>query len=111
MPTQKRPTKARPKTKKRRARGAAQHHHHPELIGLGLVAVGIFAACTLWFGLNGGPLARGLTDAVGWGAYLLPLVAIPLGALMVARSALVSVRPFHLGLSVAIVGLLLALGQ
>src|SRR5213080_4609785 len=99
MPTQKRSTRARPKSKKRRARGAAQHHHHPELIGLGLVAVGIFAACSLWFGLNGGPFARGLTDGVGWAAYLLPLVAIPLGCLIVTRSALVSVRPFRLGLS------------
>jgi S-DNA-T family DNA segregation ATPase FtsK/SpoIIIE len=111
MPAQKRTSRARPKSKKRRKRGGAQHHHYPELAGLALVAVGVFAACALWFGLNGGPFARALTDSIGWAAYLAPVVAVPLGALMVTRSALVSVRPFRFGLSVAVVGLLLALGR
>src|SRR5262249_21693532 len=61
-------------------------------------------------GLAGGPVADGVKAVVGWAAFLAPLVAIPVGALIVTRSRLVSVRPFHLGLAVGIVGLLLTLG-
>ena len=34
----------------------AHAHQHPELIGLGLGAVGIFLAAVLWFGFSGGPV-------------------------------------------------------
>ena len=30
---------------------ARSAHHDAELIGLGLIAVGVFLACVLWFGL------------------------------------------------------------
>ena len=40
-----------------------------------------------------------------------PVVLIPLGGLMVTRSSLVAVSPFKLGLSVTVVGLMLALGS
>jgi DNA segregation ATPase FtsK/SpoIIIE, S-DNA-T family len=98
------------RSKKKRRRGA-RSHHHPELVGLGLLAAGVFLACVLWFGLSGGPVAGATTAAVGWAAYLAPVVAIPLGALIVTRSALVSLRPFRLGLSIAVVGLMAALGS
>ena len=103
MAQTKRTARPRPKTpsrvKKRRPRGARRReHHHPELIGLALVAAGVFLACVLWFGLNGGPLADWADDGVGWAAYLAPVVLIPVGALIVTRSELVSVRPFRLGL-------------
>jgi S-DNA-T family DNA segregation ATPase FtsK/SpoIIIE len=107
-------TPARVKKRKRRssrAGSAHHHHHHPELAGLGLVALGAFLACVLWFGLNGGPVADAVTAAVGWAAYLAPVVLVPLGALMVARSALVDVRPFRLGLAVGLTGLMLTLGD
>jgi S-DNA-T family DNA segregation ATPase FtsK/SpoIIIE len=86
-------------------------HHHPELVGLGLVAIGVFLAAVLWFGLSGGPAAAAARGAIGWGAYLAPLVFCPIGALVVAKSALVEVRPFRLGLSLALPGLLLAFGH
>src|SRR5437016_6866870 len=95
---------------RKRRRGAARSHHHPELIGLGLLAAGVFLACVLWFGLSGGPVAHAETATVGWAAYLAPLVAVPVGALIVTRSALVSLRPFRLGLSVGLPGLQTALG-
>src|SRR3954451_5498530 len=99
----------RPRPKKRR--GAAHGHHHPELIGLGLLAAGVFLACVLWFGLSGGPVADAVRSAVGWAASLAPLVAVPLGALIVTRSALVSLRPFRLGLAVGLLGFQTALGS
>jgi DNA segregation ATPase FtsK/SpoIIIE, S-DNA-T family len=94
--------------KKRRRKRA--HGHNAELVGLGLLAVGVFLVCVLWFGLSGGPVPGAVTSVIGWAAYLAPLVLIPLGAMMVTRSSLVSVSPFKLGLSVTIVGLMLALG-
>jgi S-DNA-T family DNA segregation ATPase FtsK/SpoIIIE len=95
---------------RKRRRNSARSHHDAELVGLGLVAAGVFLACVLWFGLAGGPVADGVTTAVGWAAFLAPLVAVPLGALIVTRSALVSVRPFHVGLAVGLLGLMLTLG-
>jgi S-DNA-T family DNA segregation ATPase FtsK/SpoIIIE len=115
MARRKRPHKTSPKTparvKKRRGkRTKARAHHHPELVGLGLVALGVFLAAILWFGFNGGPVARIADDVIGAAAYLAPIVLVPLGALIVARSALVDVRPFRVGLAVALVGLMLTLG-
>ncbi|MFL5926135.1 MAG: DNA translocase FtsK [Gaiellaceae bacterium] len=116
MARTKRPHKTSPKTpsrvKKRRGRKRtkARSHHHPELVGLGLVALGVFLAAILWFGFNGGPVADLVTGAIGSAAYLAPLVLVPLGALIVGRSAVVDVRPFRLGLGVALLGLMLTLG-
>ncbi|MDX6477182.1 MAG: segregation ATPase FtsK/SpoIIIE, family, partial [Gaiellaceae bacterium] len=116
MARKKRPHKTSPKTparvKKRRGkkRAKARAHHHPELVGLGLIALGIFLAAILWFGFNGGPVAHLVERTIGDAAYLMPLVLIPVGALIVAKSALVEVRPFRLGLAVALAGLMLTLG-
>ena len=116
MAQTKRTVRSRPKPRRatarsKRRRKQAQPHHNAEIVGLGLVAVGIFLACVLWFGLSGGPVARAVTDAIGWGAYVAPVVLCPVGALIVTRSALVSVRPFRFGLTLAVVGLMLALGE
>ncbi|HLM35690.1 MAG TPA: DNA translocase FtsK 4TM domain-containing protein [Gaiellaceae bacterium] len=123
MATKRRPAKPRTKTparvrkraatrKSSRGRGGrARSHHNGELAGLALVALGVFLACVLWFGLSGGPIADALTSVVGSAAYIAPVVLLPLGGLMVARSALVDVRPFRLGLAVALGGLMLTLGD
>jgi DNA segregation ATPase FtsK/SpoIIIE, S-DNA-T family len=105
----------RPKTparvkKRRAATRRPRNHHWAELAGLALVALGAFLASVLWFGLSGGPVGSAVTDAVGWAAYVAPVVLVPFGALMVGRSELVSVRPFRIGLVVVVVGLLLTLG-
>jgi DNA segregation ATPase FtsK/SpoIIIE, S-DNA-T family len=113
----KRPHKTSPKTpsrvKKRRgkAKPKAHAHQHPELVGLALAALGIFLAAVLWFGFNGGPVAHLGRSGIGAAAYLAPLVLVPLGALMVAKSALIDVRPFRVGLGVALAGLMLTLGD
>jgi S-DNA-T family DNA segregation ATPase FtsK/SpoIIIE len=117
MAANKRPRKSSPKTpsrvKKRRAskRTKAQAHQHPELIGLGVAGLGVFLAAVLWLGFNGGPVAHLVKSGIGAAAYLAPLVLVPLGALIVARSALVDLRPFRVGLGTMIVGLPLTLGR
>ena len=119
MARSKRPHKASPRTpsrvkkrtvRKRRGKSLRQADQHPELIGLGLVGLGVFLAAVLWFGFNGGPVAHLLKDGIGAAAYLAPVVLVPLGALMVAKSAVIDVRPFQVGLAVALTGLMLTLG-
>ena len=45
-----------PSRVRRKKRGAkkAEGHQHPELIGLGLVALGVFLGAVVWAGWNGG---------------------------------------------------------
>ena len=103
--------KKRRGAKKPRARTRAHAHHYPELIGLALGAIGIFLAAVLWLGFSGGPVGDLVQAAIGVAAYIAPLVLVPLGALMVAKSELIDMRPFRLGLGVALTGLLLTLGD
>ncbi|HEY8646366.1 MAG TPA: DNA translocase FtsK [Gaiellaceae bacterium] len=115
MARKKRPHKTSPKTparvKKRRSKKSkGRAHHHPELVGLGLAGLGVFLAAILWFGFNGGPVKHLAAAAIGVAAYLTPIVLIPLGAMIVAKSSLIDVRPFRLGLGVALTGLMLTLG-
>jgi S-DNA-T family DNA segregation ATPase FtsK/SpoIIIE len=102
---------ARVKRKKGKARG----HQHPELIGLGLVALGVFLGAVVWAGWNGGYvggwIAEGLEALVGDAALGLPAAVAIVGALMVARSDLVNVRPFRTGLTVLAFGLMITLGK
>jgi S-DNA-T family DNA segregation ATPase FtsK/SpoIIIE len=98
--------KRRPKVKRKQARG----HHHPELIGLGLAGLGVFLAAVFWFGFSGGPVADLVRGGIGTAAYLAPVVLVPLGALIVGKSRLVDVRPFRLGLAIALIGFQLTLG-
>jgi DNA segregation ATPase FtsK/SpoIIIE, S-DNA-T family len=113
----KRPLRPRvPSRVKKRTRkgGKAHSEQHHELIGLGLLALGIFLASILYMGWSGGmvggAIADGFTGAIGAAAYVAPVALVALGGLMVARSALVDVRPFRTGLIVTTFGLLAALG-
>ena len=104
------PSRVKKRTRKRGVR-SAQHH---ELVGLGLLALGIFLASVLYLGWSGGmvggAIADGFEGAIGAAAYVAPVAFVAVGALMVARSALVDVRPFRTGLIVTAFGLLAALG-
>jgi S-DNA-T family DNA segregation ATPase FtsK/SpoIIIE len=119
MAPTKRKTTARPKSparvKKRKAKKTrAGHQHHPELLGLGLVALGLFLASILWFGWDGGLVGGGLADGflsfMGWASYAMPLAFVAVGGLMVTRSALVEFRPFRAGEVLTALGLVVALG-
>jgi S-DNA-T family DNA segregation ATPase FtsK/SpoIIIE len=92
--------------KKRAKRSGSRGHHHPELVGLGLVALGFFLAAVLY----GGWIADGLHGVVGGVAYVSPVVLVGVGGLMVGRSALVDVRPFRAGVPVLALGLLIVAG-
>jgi DNA segregation ATPase FtsK/SpoIIIE, S-DNA-T family len=102
---------ARVKKRTRRPRS----HHHPELWGIGMAAVGLFLAVVLWFGFDGGMfgsnVAETARDLMGAAAYVLPLLLAAVGGLMIVRSSLVDMRPFRTGLPVAVVGLVVTLGE
>src|SRR5436309_502133 len=104
---------ARVRTKRRKGKQKSEQRH--ELIGLGLVALGIFLASILYLSWGGGMvgewIAYGFTGTIGAAAYVAPVALTTVGALMVARSALIDVRPFRTGLAVTSFGLLLALGS
>lgn len=102
---------ARVKTRTRRARS----HHHTELVGLGLAALGLVLCAILYLGLDGGAVGSWLADVLGAimgdAAYVLPVAVLAVGALMLARSELLDVRPFRLGLGVGFLGLMTLLGK
>jgi DNA segregation ATPase FtsK/SpoIIIE, S-DNA-T family len=107
---------SRVKRKKReRKKAQGPGHQHPELIGLGLVALGVFLGSVVWAGWNGGYVGRwigdGLEALIGNATLGLPAVLAVVGALMVARSDLVDVRPFRTGLFVLACGLMITLGK
>src|SRR5690348_10692479 len=88
---------------------------HPELWGLGFVALGLFLASVIYAGWNGGyvgrALANGFDALIGEASWILPVALVGIGGLMVARSALVDVRPFRSGLVVLFFGLMIMLGR
>jgi S-DNA-T family DNA segregation ATPase FtsK/SpoIIIE len=104
---------ARTKRKKRGAKGEGRQH--PELIGLGIVAFGIFMAAVLYAGWNGGYVGGWIAEAykalVGSLAYAFPLLFVGVGTLMMGRSRLLDLRPFRTGLFVLALGLLFVLGR
>ena len=104
-----------PSRVKRRKRAAKQRsHHHPELIGLGLTAVGLFLSTLVYLewegGRAGGWIPDGIWAVIGDAGYLLPAALVIVGALMLGRSAIVELRPFRTGLGVTALGLMLVLG-
>jgi len=73
-----------------------------DLIGLGLVAAGVFIAFPLYFGFDGGAAGQaivdGLTWAVGRVAWATPVALVASGGLLVLRPVLpAGVRPFRAG--------------
>lgn len=99
--------------KKRTKRTRSQHEN--ELLGLALLALGLVLAAILYVGLDGGAvgswLAGVLTDVIGEAAYVLPVAFVALGGLLLARSDLLEVRPFRLGVGVSFLGLMTLLGK
>jgi DNA segregation ATPase FtsK/SpoIIIE, S-DNA-T family len=119
MPKRRKKRVLRPRTPsrvKRRKRAAKQRsHHHPELIGLGLTAVGLFFTTLVYLGWEGGRAGGSIVDGiwavVGDAGYLLPAVLVIVGALMLGRSRLVAVHPFRWGLACLSLGLFLLLAD
>jgi DNA segregation ATPase FtsK/SpoIIIE, S-DNA-T family len=106
---------SRVKRRKRAKKADGRGHQHPELIGLGLLALGVFLGFVVWAGWNGGYvggwIGDGLEALIGTATLGLPAALVIVGTLMVARSDLVDVRPFRTGLVVLAVGLMITLGK
>ena len=112
----KRPLRPRlPARVKRQRRRSLRTANHGELIGLGLLTVGLVFSAILYLGLDGGSVgswvAGALEAVLGDGAYLLPLALAAVGGLLLTRSPLLDVRPFRLGLGIAALGVLALLGR
>ena len=79
----------------------ALQQRHLDLIGLGLVALGVFLAFPLYLGWDGGAAGqvatRGLAYAAGQVAYAAPVAIVATGALLVLRPVLPTLRPFRAG--------------
>src|SRR5438067_5508648 len=115
----KRKSKLRPRmpsrVKKTRAKRTRTRNEHPELWGLGSIALGLYLGAVLYFGWNGGYVGGWLGDGfdrlIGDAKYVMPVALAVLGALLVTRSALVDVRPFRTGMAVLGCGLMITLGK
>src|SRR3954468_13809497 len=87
--------------------------HHIDLIGLGLVAAGVFLVFPLWMAWDGGrggkAVGDGLRSLVGVLAYGAPIGLCAAGALCVLRPVLPAVRPFRSGAICLVAALTLAL--
>jgi DNA segregation ATPase FtsK/SpoIIIE, S-DNA-T family len=90
-------------------------HQHPELVGLVLVALGVFLSTVVYLGWSGGFVGGladdGLDALIGAARVIFPLAALAVGGLMLGRSELVDMRPFRTGLAVFAAGLMLTLGR
>jgi hypothetical protein len=109
MPPARKPAKSR--SKKARARRSPVpwpprlpvfEQRHLDLIGLGLVAVGVFLAFPLYAGWEGGEAGQAIVDGLTWAigrvAWATPVALVAAGALLVMRPALpAGVRPFRAG--------------
>jgi DNA segregation ATPase FtsK/SpoIIIE, S-DNA-T family len=106
---------ARVKKRTRAKKPGRSKGQHAELAGLGLLAAAIFLSTLLYFGWQGGyvgsRITTGLEAVVGAAAYGLPVAFAVIGALMLARSELVEVRPFRTGLVVLAFGIFTLLGD
>jgi DNA segregation ATPase FtsK/SpoIIIE, S-DNA-T family len=108
MPPARKPAKSRSKARARRSpvpwppRLPVLEQRHLDLIGLGLVAVGVFLAFPLYAGWEGGEAGQAIVDGLTWGigrvAWATPVALVAAGALLVMRPALpAGVRPFRAG--------------
>src|SRR5437764_1024897 len=72
-----------------------------DLIGLGLVALGLFFAFLVYFGWDGGRAGAQAVEGTRWllgaGHYLVPVALAAAGAILMLRPMLPAVRPFRSG--------------
>src|SRR3954447_24081705 len=79
----------------------ALEQHHWDVVGLGLVALAVFFATVFYLGWAGGEVGEGMADGIlflfGGAGYLAPVALFAIGAVLVMRPMLPSVRPFRTG--------------
>jgi len=118
--TRSKTTARRPARKRRRRFGAGVWLRLPvleqrdfDLIGLALVALGVFMACVLYLGWSGGEvgvvLRHAFAYALGMLVYAVPVALVAGGAVVVVRPFLSAGRPFGTGALCLFAALTLAL--
>jgi S-DNA-T family DNA segregation ATPase FtsK/SpoIIIE len=120
-PAPRRSAAKKPGTPRARARRSALHamrvplleQRHLDLVGLGLVALGVFLAFPIYLGWDGGAAGhaatRAVSYAVGQVGYGVPAAVVCSGAILVLRPVLPAVRPFRAGAICLFAALTLAL--
>src|SRR5262245_12547831 len=107
--------KPRSPARVRKKKRAAKSHQHPELIGLALAALGVFLSTVIYLGWSGGfagaLAADGLEALIGAARAVFPAACMIVGALFLARSEILDMRPFRTGIAVFTAGLMLTLGK
>jgi hypothetical protein len=114
----------RPRPRSRRARHdprprrdpraivARLEQRHLDLIGLGLVAAGVYLGCVLYLGWDGGPVGEwvkaALSDVAGRVAYVVPLALAAWGVALVMRPFLSAPGALNAGGVLLLASLLLA---
>ncbi|MFN8202548.1 MAG: DNA translocase FtsK 4TM domain-containing protein [Solirubrobacteraceae bacterium] len=107
--------KPKPRTRARRSspRRPVLEQRQLDLIGLGLIALGVFLAFLLWGDWQGGKAGEGLVDAlalvIGGVRYVMPIALFAAGAILILRPVLPAVRPFRSGAICLFAALTLAL--
>src|SRR5436190_15331622 len=90
--------------------GLEQRHY--DLIGLAMVALGIYLAFVLYLDWNGGPVggvaSSGLADLAGQVAYLVPLALVAWGVALIMRPSLRAPAALGAGGILVLLALLLA---
>jgi S-DNA-T family DNA segregation ATPase FtsK/SpoIIIE len=90
----------------------ALEQRHFDVIGLGLVALGVLLAFPLYLGWDGGVAGEGAIDGlrtvVGELAYAVPVFVVATGAVLVLRPVLPAVRPIRTGAVLLALALALA---
>jgi S-DNA-T family DNA segregation ATPase FtsK/SpoIIIE len=91
---------------------AGLEQRHLDLIGLGLVAMGVYLGCALWGGWDGGPVGEWLTSALtnvaGRIAYVAPLALVGWGTALVMRPFISAPGALNAGAILVLASLLLA---
>jgi S-DNA-T family DNA segregation ATPase FtsK/SpoIIIE len=97
----------------RRPRAPRLEPHQIDLLGLGLLALGVFLALVLWFGSAGGEAGAALRTAmrflIGAASYGVPAALGVIGVLIVGRTIMPPVRPLRAGTACLLLATLLAL--
>ncbi len=112
-PVKRAPVKRTPDVRQR-ARDAFDglEQRHYDLIGLIMVAVGVYSAFVLYLGWDGGAMGGWLSSAleytVGKVAYVVPLTIFGLGLALIARPMIQAPRALNAGAVLVLLALLLA---
>jgi S-DNA-T family DNA segregation ATPase FtsK/SpoIIIE len=97
----------------RRPRVPRLEPHQIDLLGLGLLALGVFLALVLWFGSAGGEagaaLRTGMRFLIGAASYAVPAALGVVGVLIVGRTLMPPARPLRTGTVCLLLATLLAL--